>query len=283
MGKEKAIEHVFRNWDDSYTALPKFLSALQHFNRDSVVEWFVTRLDNNQVEFIRVFWAFAPSIKGFEHCRPVISIDATHLSRDEVKSRRKTVTKDAVDKGKRLADKGKWIMVDEGKAGRNDIDIEQRFKSSAELEEMYKGNTNSESEYFDKSIDYLSDGEDELMVYEKYVDADQLKKCLTYYSLSNGFSLWFYKSSKEQIIARCGLRPENLKEISKGKQRKGNKYPSASRDEHSKSYGKEILDSNDGSTVKLGVTVNPDDKTYFDRHRYTVSSLMDTAYRMSEQ
>ncbi|GJR46434.1 hypothetical protein Tco_1314537 [Tanacetum coccineum] len=32
-----------------------------------------------------------------------------------------------------------------------------------------------------------------------------------------------------------------------------------------RSYGKEILDSNDGSTVKLGVTVNPDDKTYFDR------------------
>ncbi|GJR56739.1 serine/threonine-protein phosphatase 7 long form-like protein [Tanacetum coccineum] len=79
MGNEKAVEHVFGNWDDSYTALPKFLSALQHFNRDSVVEWFVTRLDNNQVEFIRVFWTFAPSIKGFEHCRPVISIDATHL------------------------------------------------------------------------------------------------------------------------------------------------------------------------------------------------------------
>ncbi|GJZ55920.1 pentatricopeptide repeat-containing protein, partial [Tanacetum coccineum] len=31
------------------------------------------------------------------------------------------------------------------------------------------------------------------------------------------------------------------------------------------SYGKEILYSNDGSTVKLGVTVNLDDKTYFDR------------------
>ncbi|GJV40003.1 hypothetical protein Tco_1418443 [Tanacetum coccineum] len=330
-----------------------------------------------------------------------------------------------VDKGKGLADKGKGIMVDEGKAGRksarsrnsgivigenvnptfsedddsdSDIDIEQRFKSSAELEEMYKGNTNSESEYFDKSIDYLSDGEDELIpnrvydvgesgtvikheeymnklmhqlrdvgddlidpftilendqtnekfpihdeqthwkmrkpkVGEKYVDADQLKKCLTYYSLSNGFSLWFYKSSKEQVIARCGLRPEKLKDISKGKQKKGNKYPSAGRDEHSKcpfrcyvnykwigkhfghkirqnpqiklleiadlvmkkykcivspsqcrnakkfalnesettteehyamirSYGKEILDSNDGSTVKLGVTVNPDDKSY---------------------
>ncbi|KAL6520286.1 hypothetical protein OROMI_032466 [Orobanche minor] len=31
------------------------------------------------MEFRRVFWAFAPSIKGFEHCRPVISIDGTHL------------------------------------------------------------------------------------------------------------------------------------------------------------------------------------------------------------
>ncbi|GJR49535.1 hypothetical protein Tco_1400056 [Tanacetum coccineum] len=32
-----------------------------------------------------------------------------------------------------------------------------------------------------------------------------------------------------------------------------------------KSYGKPILDSNPGSTVKLGVTVNPDGKTFFDR------------------
>ncbi|GJX33201.1 hypothetical protein Tco_0243056 [Tanacetum coccineum] len=212
-----------------------------------------------------------------------------------------------VDKGKGLADKGKGIMVDKGKVGRKSarsrnsgivigenvnptfsedddsdsyIDIEQRFKGSAELEEIYKGNTNSESEYFYKSIDYMFEGEDELIsnrvydvgdsdtvieheeymdklmhqlrdvgdglidpftilendqtdekflihdeqthwkmrkpkVGEKYVDVDQLKECLTYYSLSNGFSLWFYKSSKEQIIARCGLRPENLKDISK--------------------------------------------------------------------
>ncbi|GJS94050.1 hypothetical protein Tco_0801018, partial [Tanacetum coccineum] len=101
---------------------------------------------------------------------------------DEVKSKRKTVTKDAgnmsveelvswaeeeatmaskacdddisvtsvVDKGKGLADKGKGIMVDEGKAGRksarrgivdddsdSDIDMEQRSKGSADLEEMY--------------------------------------------------------------------------------------------------------------------------------------------------
>ncbi|GJZ22389.1 pentatricopeptide repeat-containing protein [Tanacetum coccineum] len=201
---------------------------------------------------------------------------------------------------------------------------------------------------------------------EKYVDAAQLKECLTYYALANGFSLWLYRSSKEMIIARCGRRPEKLKSIQKGKQRKHLKYPSSGRNEGSncpfrcyarmmttessfqvislkedhtcvrdfkygnlvnykwiakhfghkirqnpeiklheiadlvlkkykcivsqsqcryaktkalnegdltiqehyaliRSYGKEILDSNDGSTVKLGVTVNPDDKTYFDR------------------
>ena len=29
--------------------------------------------------FQRVFWSFKPSIEGFEHCRPVMSIDGTHL------------------------------------------------------------------------------------------------------------------------------------------------------------------------------------------------------------
>ena len=29
--------------------------------------------------FQRVFWSFKPSIEGFQHCRPVMSIDGTHL------------------------------------------------------------------------------------------------------------------------------------------------------------------------------------------------------------
>ena len=29
--------------------------------------------------FHRVFWAFSPSIEGFKHCRPIISVDATYL------------------------------------------------------------------------------------------------------------------------------------------------------------------------------------------------------------
>ena len=32
-----------------------------------------------------------------------------------------------------------------------------------------------------------------------------------------------------------------------------------------RSYGKVLYESNEGSTVKIGVIVNPDEKTYFDR------------------
>ncbi|GJT74558.1 hypothetical protein Tco_1041283 [Tanacetum coccineum] len=44
--------------------------------------------------------------------------------------------KGLANKGKGLADKGKGIMVDEENASRNDIDMEQRSKGSADLEEI---------------------------------------------------------------------------------------------------------------------------------------------------
>nr|KAJ0198666.1 hypothetical protein LSAT_V11C600319390 [Lactuca sativa] len=72
-GKQKAIEQ-------SYAALPKNFGALQKFNPGTIVEWCVSRsTDAKQVEFRRVFWAFAASIKEFAHFRHVISIDGTHL------------------------------------------------------------------------------------------------------------------------------------------------------------------------------------------------------------
>nr|GEU91491.1 pentatricopeptide repeat-containing protein [Tanacetum cinerariifolium] len=177
--------------------------------------------------------------------------------------------------------------------------IEQRFKGSVELEEMYKGNTDSESEYSDKSIDYMSEEHKEYMdklmhqlrdkgdgltdpftilendqsnekfpihdehthwkirkpkVSEKYVDADQLKECLTYYS-ANRFSLWFYRSSKEQVFARCGMRPEKLKDIEKGKQRKHFKYPGGGRNEGSncpfRCYGKMMVTKSSFQVISL--------------------------------
>ena len=44
------------------------------------MEWGTERLVNtNEIRFGRVFWVFAPFIKGFKHCCPVMSIDAIHL------------------------------------------------------------------------------------------------------------------------------------------------------------------------------------------------------------
>nr|KAJ0189856.1 hypothetical protein LSAT_V11C800389420 [Lactuca sativa] len=65
-----------------------YTPSYRKFNLGTVVEWCTARLSNvdqvessnvDQVEFRHVFWAFVPFIHGFEHCRPVISIDATHL------------------------------------------------------------------------------------------------------------------------------------------------------------------------------------------------------------
>ncbi|CAH1433473.1 unnamed protein product [Lactuca virosa] len=51
VGKQKAIEHIFGKWEESYIVLPKFLAALQYFNPGTIVEWCTARLTNmDQVE-----------------------------------------------------------------------------------------------------------------------------------------------------------------------------------------------------------------------------------------
>ncbi|XP_076896381.1 uncharacterized protein LOC143549360 [Bidens hawaiensis] len=80
LGKQKAIENAFGDWEESYNILPKFMETLKKFNPGTIVEWCILRqIGVEHMEFRCVFWAFDPSINGFKHCRPVISIDATHL------------------------------------------------------------------------------------------------------------------------------------------------------------------------------------------------------------
>ncbi|KAJ9548999.1 hypothetical protein OSB04_021542 [Centaurea solstitialis] len=212
------------------------------------------------------------------------------------------------------------------------------------------------------------------LVGERYENPKQLKECITCYALANGFSIWYERSSTTTIIARCGSRPPRISDPTKGKQRKGKRYPTVEKggqkdcqwrcyarwmkkeqsfqvislkDEHScsrnfrfgnlinykwigskfghrircnpeiklieiaelvlkkykcqvtpsicsrartwalneyeksleehygllRSYGDELLRSNPGSTVKLDVTVNPDEKTYFDRFYVCLNGL----------
>nr|GEU58618.1 transposon protein, putative, Mutator sub-class [Tanacetum cinerariifolium] len=198
-----------------------------------------------------------------------------------------------------------------------DIDIEQRFKGSVELEEMYKGretlrlknsnqsNINSSTpmagcsrpnrvydvgeshtvikhkEYMDTLMHQLIDKGDCLTDPFIILENNQSNEKFPIHDEQTHWKMKKPKTFKRTSYCKMWVETREHKDISKGKQRKGNEYLSAGRDEHSKcpfryygeitteehyamirSYGKEILDSNDGSTIKLCVTVNPDDKTY---------------------
>ncbi|CAH9131011.1 unnamed protein product [Cuscuta epithymum] len=77
--KQKAIHTVFGDWEKSYKMLPKFIAALEKCNNMIVVWQFEKLQDQNMGTFQRMFWAFPQSVEGFKYCRPVISIDGTHL------------------------------------------------------------------------------------------------------------------------------------------------------------------------------------------------------------
>ncbi|KAH0726966.1 hypothetical protein KY284_002831 [Solanum tuberosum] len=59
---------------------PRFMEALKHFNPGTIVEWKTERcVDVIEDVFNYVFWTFKSCIDGFVFCRPVISIDGTHV------------------------------------------------------------------------------------------------------------------------------------------------------------------------------------------------------------
>lgn len=63
-----------------FKVLPKFVQAIQKYNEGTIVKWRYNSLqDPNTAMFNSVFWAFSASIEAFKHCRPVLSIDDTHL------------------------------------------------------------------------------------------------------------------------------------------------------------------------------------------------------------
>ncbi|KAL9660013.1 hypothetical protein QQ045_024823 [Rhodiola kirilowii] len=77
--RQKALLHIFGDWEASFEKLPTYMDMLKEYNLCSIVHWDTSMLDSGRVSLNRVFWSFAPAIEGFKHCRPVISIDATHL------------------------------------------------------------------------------------------------------------------------------------------------------------------------------------------------------------
>ena len=78
--KQKAIAKIYGNWEELYQKLHKLLLAYKDSDMGTQVSYRSINGDTpGTIIFKYVFWAFAPSIAGFAHCRPIISIDGTHL------------------------------------------------------------------------------------------------------------------------------------------------------------------------------------------------------------
>ena len=77
--KQKVVARIYRDFDESYAKLPRFLVALSDVDLNTVTTLKCNPRVPRTYIFNFAFWAFGPCIRGFRHCRPMISIDATYL------------------------------------------------------------------------------------------------------------------------------------------------------------------------------------------------------------
>ncbi|XP_015963928.1 uncharacterized protein LOC107487745 [Arachis duranensis] len=85
LAKQKSVAKVFGDWEESYQALPWWLSVMVEKIPGSVVQIETRLLYNGNEEaqgvkiLHRVFWSFNPCIRAFRHCKPLVQVDGTHL------------------------------------------------------------------------------------------------------------------------------------------------------------------------------------------------------------
>ncbi|XP_020102619.1 uncharacterized protein LOC109720138 [Ananas comosus] len=77
--QNKALQIIYGSWEQSYCDLPRYFSMLESTNPGTITKIEYISVASNTRMFSRAFWAFGPSIHGWEYCRPLLSIDATHL------------------------------------------------------------------------------------------------------------------------------------------------------------------------------------------------------------
>ncbi|XP_016170579.1 uncharacterized protein LOC107613201 [Arachis ipaensis] len=67
--KQRVIARIYGDWEESYNELSRWLFTMQ----------ILDLVQLTQSCFIGFFWTFLPCIGAFKHCKPLISIDSTHL------------------------------------------------------------------------------------------------------------------------------------------------------------------------------------------------------------
>ncbi|XP_015967254.1 uncharacterized protein LOC107490974 [Arachis duranensis] len=85
MAKQKAVAIIYGDWDESYNELPRWELGVQLTMPGTVAILRTCPVraggqhDESQAYFHRLFWTFPPCIEAFYHCKPLVSIDGTHL------------------------------------------------------------------------------------------------------------------------------------------------------------------------------------------------------------
>ncbi|XP_052114060.1 uncharacterized protein LOC127745421 [Arachis duranensis] len=85
MVKQKAVAQIYGDWEESYAELPCWMLGVQSTMAGTitVLKTSPVRLrgevDESTVYFHRLFWTFSLCIEAFCHCKPLVSIDGTHL------------------------------------------------------------------------------------------------------------------------------------------------------------------------------------------------------------
>ncbi|GJY38192.1 hypothetical protein Tco_0424556, partial [Tanacetum coccineum] len=193
------------------------------------------------------------------------------------------------------------------KVSQDATEVVETRRSTTEIDSETEYDSDDDSDYqLDKLVDYLSPDEEELIELRNRIKANreakakakdnpvlemnepnELLKSLntadkdeinkdSFISVEKHVERLVKSMSGEvRVVAKCGKRPPRLYDPEKGKQRQQTKYPSASSDDLPICPWRSILDFNPGSTVKLGVIVNPDGKTYFDRFYVCFAGLAD--------
>nr|GEW10411.1 pentatricopeptide repeat-containing protein [Tanacetum cinerariifolium] len=197
----------------------------------------------------------------------------------------------------------------------NPVAMDTNSDSESEVvdEFNYTLYTDSESDYSNKSVDYLSEGEDELIdLRKRKTEAKKAPKKANrqsfpvnegtsssnnrqrVYRVGDSETLMKHEEFMDDLMRKLRDEGDGITDPFKIVELKVEKYPIHDVEPHwsirkpkyrhakrwalsegektiedhyayIRSYGKAVLESNHGSTVKAGVTLNPDIKTYFDR------------------
>ncbi|XP_057718173.1 uncharacterized protein LOC130932773 [Arachis stenosperma] len=85
LAKQKAVAQIYGDWEESYADLPHWILGVRSTMDGSIALLKTSpvrvgdQVDEDRVYFHRMFWTFPPCIEAFRHCKPLVSIDGTHL------------------------------------------------------------------------------------------------------------------------------------------------------------------------------------------------------------